>query len=237
MSPDGDGPVPDDGVDSPDSYDASAFERPSVTVDTIIFGLKDDRLHVLLAERDHWPFEGQQAFPGGFIDMEESLETAAERVLEDKTGVRDVYLEQLYTFGQPDRDPRTRVITVAYFALVNTDDVELSDDRADWYPAFDPPELAFDHDEILEYARKRLQWKLEYTPAVFSLLPEEFTLTQVQDAYEAVFQQEFDKRNFRKKIKKAGLVEETGRKTQNVSHRPAMLYRAARDEDEIVDIL
>lgn len=231
---------PDDGsqpAEDMGEYDPAEFEKPSVTVDTIIFGLRDGVLHTVLVERDHWPFEGQPALPGGFIDMEESLETAAERVLADKTGVSDVYLEQLYTFGQPDRDPRTRVITVAYFALVDADAVELQDERADWYPVHDLPELAFDHEEILEYAHQRLRWKLEYTPAVFSLLPDEFTLTQVQEAYEAVFGREFDKRNFRKKIKKADLVEETGRKTKNVSHRPAMLYRAARDEDDIVDIL
>jgi len=230
---DGPGPAPD----GEGEYDPAEFDRPSVTVDTIIFGLRDGVLHTLLVERDHWPFAGQPALPGGFIDMEESLETAAERVLEDKTGVTDVYLEQLYTFGQPDRDPRTRVITVAYFALVDLEGVDVQDERADWYPVHDLPELAFDHEEMLEYAHKRLRWKLEYTPAVFSLLPEEFTLTQVQEAYEAVFGREFDKRNFRKKIKKAGLVEETGNRTQNVSHRPAMLYRAARDADEIVDIL
>ncbi|MDY6770701.1 MAG: NUDIX domain-containing protein [Candidatus Nanohaloarchaea archaeon] len=221
----------------PEDYDPSAFDRPSVAVDTIIFTVTDDDLKVLLVERGHEPFEGQWALPGGFIDMQESLETAATRVLEDKTGVTDVYLEQLYTFGDPDRDPRTRVITVSYFALVNHTEVELDDDRAAWHSAYDLPELAFDHDEIAEYAIKRLRWKLEYTPAVFSFLPDRFTLTELQETYETVFDREFDKRNFRKKVKKLDLVEYTGEKTENVSHRPAKLYRPNRDEDEIVEIL
>ncbi|MDY6777302.1 MAG: NUDIX domain-containing protein [Candidatus Nanohaloarchaea archaeon] len=222
----------------PDAFDPSELEHPSVTVDVIIFTVKDDDLKVLLVERDHDPFEGYWALPGGFIDMEESLETAAERVLEDKTGVTDVYLEQLYTFGDPDRDPRTRVITVGYFALVHADAVEIGEEeRAAWHSAYDLPELAFDHADILEYAVKRLRWKLEYTTAVFSLLPDRFTMSDLQHAYEIVFDREFDKRNFRKKIKKLDLVEYTGEKTEGVSHRPAKLYRPNRDVGEIVEIL
>lgn len=229
-----DTPVQDDS----ETYDPEEFDRPSVTVDTIIFTVTDDDLKMLLVEREHWPYEGQYALPGGFIDMDESLDTAAERVLDEKTGVSDVYLEQLYTFGAPDRDPRTRVITVAYFALVNADEVELPDGQADWFSMYDLPEnLAFDHEDILNYALKRLRWKLEYTTAAFSLLPEEFTLTELQDVYEIVFDREFDKRNFRKKIRDLDLVEYTGEKKTDVSHRPPKLYRANTDTGETVEIL
>lgn len=223
--------------DSPETYDPAEFDRPSVTVDTIIFTVTDDDLKTLLVKRDSWPHEGQWALPGGFIDMEESLDTAATRVLEEKTGVADVYLEQLYTFGDPDRDPRTRVITVAYYALVNADAVELDDDRAEWHSVYDSPDLAFDHNDILDYAVKRLRWKLEYTTAAFSFLPETFTLTELQDVYEIVFDRTFDKRNFRKKIHDLDLVEYTGEKKTDVSHRPPKLYRANKDVGEIVEIL
>lgn len=224
-------------VDTPEEYDPKQFDRPSVAVDVIIFTVADNDLKLLLVQRDHWPFEGKWALPGGFIQMRESLDTAATRILRDKTGVEDVYLEQLYTFGDPDRDPRTRVITVAYFALVNMDEVEVGDDRAAWHSAYDLPDLAFDHADIAEYAIQRLRWKLEYTPAAFSLLPETFTLTDLQDVYETVFDETFDKRNFRKKIHDLDLVEDTGEKKTDVSHRPPKLYRANKDVDEIVEIL
>lgn len=214
-----------------------AFEDPAVTVDVIIFTIKDGRLQLLCVQRENEPFKGDPALPGGFIDINESLETAATRILEEKTGVTDVYLEQLYTFGDPDRDPRKRVITVSYFAIVNHDDVTVSGDDADWYPVRDRPDLAFDHDSIVSYANQRLQWKLEYTTAAFSFLPEQFTMSDLQKVYETVFDRSFDKRNFRRKIKKLDLVEDTGTKTENVSHRPATLYRPNKDVGEIVEIL
>jgi len=228
--------------EGPENYDPSAFERPSVTVDLTIFTVEDNELKVLLVKRSHWPFEGKWALPGGFIDMEESLEDAAERTLHEKTGLKEnIYLEQLYTFGEPERDPRTRVITVGYLALVNSDEIESekSDKVEDvkWISVYDLPELAFDHEDILDYAVKRLRWKLEYTTAAFSFLSDRFTLTELQDIYETVFDREFDKRNFRKKIKKNNLVEYTGEKEENVSHRPAKLYKSNRELGEIVDIL
>lgn len=213
------------------------FDDPAVTVDMIIFTIKDGKLQLLLKERANKPFKDMPALPGGFIDMEESLETAATRILEEKTGVTDVYLEQLYTFGEPDRDPRKRVITVSYFAIVNHDNVTVTDADAGWEPVRDRPDLAFDHDSIADYALKRLQWKLEYTTAAFSFLPDRFTMSQLQDVYETVFDRAFDKRNFRRKIKKLDLVEDTGEKTEDVSHRPATLYRANTDIGEIVEIL
>jgi 8-oxo-dGTP diphosphatase len=218
--------------DTPETYDASRFERPSVTVDLVIFTLRQDRLQVLLVKRKHWPFEGMWALPGGFIHMDESLEEAARRELEEETGVRDVYLEQLYTFGDPDRDPRTRVVTVAYFALVSSDHLKLraASDAADanWFPANDPPPLAFDHTDILSYAVTRLRYKLEYSTVGFQLLPAEFTLTELQIAYETILDEKLDKRNFRRRILQAGVLEETS--FQRVGeHRPAKLYRFRDD--------
>ncbi len=228
--------------EGPEDYDPTAFERPSVTVDLTIFTVEDNELKALLVKRPHWPFEGKWALPGGFIDMEESLEEAAERTLQEKTGLKEnIYLEQLYTFGEPERDPRTRVITVGYLALVNSEEIEYqrSDkvEEVKWTSVYDLPELAFDHEDILDYAVKRLRWKLEYTTAAFSFLSERFTLTELQDTYETVFDKEFDKRNFRKKIKKNDIVTYTGEKEKNVSHRPAKLYKSNKELGEIVDIL
>jgi len=220
-----------------EEYDEEAFERPSVTVDLIIFTVKDDDLKILLVERDSWPDEGKKALPGSFIEMDESLEDAAERTLDQKTGLTDVYLEQLYTFGDVERDPRTRVITVGYFALVNHEKIDIDQEDAEWHSAYDLPKLAFDHKGIVDYSIERLRNKLEYTTAAFSFLPEEFTLTQFQDVYEIVFDREFDRRNFRRKIKKKDVVEPTGEKTEGVSHRPAKLYKPVKDTGEIVEIL
>lgn len=150
--------------DVPPGYDPNRYERPSVTVDVVIFTLRDRDLKVLLIRRKHPPFAGYWAIPGGFVHMHESLETAAMRELEEETGVRDVYIEQLYTFGQPDRDPRTRVITVAYLALVPLTAlpaIRAGDDAADaqWWSIYDLPPLAFDHAAILNYALTRLRYK------------------------------------------------------------------------------
>lgn len=223
--------------DSLEDYDEEAFDRPSVTVDLIIFTVKNNDLKILLKKREKWPYEGRWALPGSFIKMDESLEDAAERTLHEKTGMKDVYLEQLYTFGEPNRDPRTRVITIGYFALVNHEEVQVDEEGTQWHSAYDLPELGFDHDEIVEYSIKRLRWKLEYTTAAFSFLPERFTLTDFQNVYETVFDKEFDKRNFRRRLKKKEIVEYTGDKTENVSHRPAKLYKAAKELGEIVEII
>ncbi|HIC89997.1 MAG TPA: NUDIX hydrolase [Anaerolineae bacterium] len=210
------------------TYDASRYERPSVTVDVVVFTFHGQDLHVLLIKRKHWPFAGMWAIPGGFIRMDESLEEAARRELEEETGVRGVYLEQLYTFGDPDRDPRTRVITVAYLAIVSADEVQVhaGDDAADarWFSVYNLPPLAFDHERIVKYALQRLRWKLEYTALGFLLLPEEFTLSELQNVYERILNQKLDKRNFRRKILLADVLEETGRYSEGPG-RPAKLYR------------
>ena len=226
----------------PEDYSVEDFERPSVAVDDIIFTVKDEDLKVALIKRDERPFEGKWALPGSFVSIDESLEDAAERTLKEKTGVKEeVYMEQLYTFGEPDRDPRTRVISVGYFALVNKEEIGLQEtgnvEEIKWHSVYNLPKLGFDHNEIIEYALKRLRWKIEYSTAVFSLLPEKFTLTQLQDTYETILDEELDKRNFRKKIKKQGLVKETGERQKNVSHRPAKLYKAGKDTGEIIEIL
>lgn len=215
-------------------YDASVYDRPSVTVDVVIFSLIAEELQVLLIRRKNPPFAGMWAIPGGFVHMDESLEEAAVRELEEETGVTNVYIEQLYTFGKPDRDPRTRVITVAYFALVPYTDIEHrpGDDAeaTGWFPMNDLPErLAFDHADILEYALTRLRYKLEYTSVGFQLLPDEFTLSELQHAYEIILGEELDKRNFRRKILSSGILEKTGKKQKEGEGRPAMLYRYRED--------
>ena len=212
-----------------EQYDVSQYERPSVTVDVIVFTLRRGRLQVLLVQRKHWPAAGTWAIPGGFVHMQESLEDAARRELAEETGVDDpdVYLEQLYTFGDPGRDPRTRVITVAYFALVSSDRLRLragSDAAAaEWFPAYDLPSLAFDHADILAYALRRLRYKLEYKAVAFQLLPETFTLTELQEAYQHILNEQLDKRNFRRKVLAAGILDETPHVRGGV-HRPAKLY-------------
>src|SRR5262245_61548767 len=163
--------------DTAQTYDVSRYERPSVTVDVVIFSILEEKLQVLLIKRAAWPYEGIWAIPGGFVRMEESLEQAAYRKLAEETGVagEDVYLEQLFTFGDPRRDPRTRVITVAYFALVGADKINLQaatpTSEVSWFSVYDPPPLAFDHADILDYALTRLRYKLEYSAVGFQLLP------------------------------------------------------------------
>jgi 8-oxo-dGTP diphosphatase len=188
---------------------------------------------VLLVRRANPPFSGFWAIPGGFVQTDESLEVAALRELEEETGVTDVYTEQLYTFGNPDRDPRTRVITVAYFALVPAAALptpEAGDDAADvrWWSMYDLPPLAFDHAGILEYALTRLRYKLEYTAVGFELLPEKFTLTELQSAYEVILGETLDRGNFRKKLRRASVVEPT-RQRRTTGGRPARLYRFRDD--------
>lgn len=208
------------------------YPRRSVTVDVIIFTLRENDLQVLLIKRGHSPFEGMWAIPGGFVGLGESLESAAKRELEEETGVRDVYLEQLYTFGDLNRDPRGRVITVAYFALVPADAVQphAGHDASDarWWSVYDLPSLAFDHADILVYALQRLRYKLEYSAVGFELLPEAFTLSELQAAYEIILGEKLDKRNFRRKILNADVIEETGG-YRTGEGRPAKLYHFRDD--------
>jgi 8-oxo-dGTP diphosphatase len=219
--------------DVPQGYDPGQYEHPSVSVDVVILTLRQQDLQVLLIRRRHPPFAGYWAIPGGFVRMDESLESAALRELEEETAVRDVYIEQLYTFGNPGRDPRTRVITVAYLALVPETalpPLHAGDDAADarWWPIYDRPSLAFDHAEILNYALTRLRYKLEYSAVGFELLPEKFMLSELQSAYEVILGEKLDRGNFRKKLRKAAIVEPT-REYRNTGGRPARLYRFRDD--------
>jgi len=208
------------------------YPHPSVTVDVVIFTLREDDLQMLLIKRAHLPCEGMWAIPGGFVDVGESLEKAALRELEEETGVREVYLEQLYTFGDPGRDSRGHVITVAYFALlpVSAIDPRAGSDavEARWWSVYDLPLLAFDHADILSYALERLRYKLEYTAVGFELLPETFVLSELRTAYEIILGEKLDKRNFRRKILGAGVIEETG-DHRTGEGRPAKLYHFRDD--------
>jgi 8-oxo-dGTP diphosphatase len=211
-----------------------------VTVDIVIFALRDWELQVLLIRRGIPPFEGRWALPGGFVHDDESLEAAARRELEEEAGVRDVYLEQLYTFGQPGRDPRGRVVTVAYYALLTTEAAPLvagtDAGAAGWMPARKHPPLAFDHEQILGYALERLTNKLEYTTVGFKLLPRTFTLGQLQRVYEAVLGRPLDKRNFRRKMSLLGILKPLEAWVQDGPSRPARLYRfSAKDFERLRD--
>ena len=217
-------------------YDPSRYERPSVTVDVVIFTLQERELHVLLVKRTHWPHEGRWALPGGFINMDESLEQAARRELEEETGVRDIYLEQLYTFGEPRRDPRTRVISIAYIALVSADKqtLRVSDESTEvrWFSLQKlPGTLAFDHDLILATGLDRLRSKLEYTTLAFQLLPEVFSILELKHIYEQILGEELDKGNFYRKIKDANVLEDTGMRREGRG-RPTTLYRFRRNRGD-----
>ena len=205
--------------------------KPSVTVDVVIMTLRDDELQVLLIKRDIAPYRGRWAIPGGFVHLDESLEAAARRELREETGVSEVYLEQLYTFGEPGRDPRGRVVSVAYIALVPAPLAVIagSDAReARWWPLSQLPALAFDHEEILQYALTRLRYKIEYSAIGFRLLPAHFTLTELQQAYEIILGEPLDKRNFRRRIIEAQVIEPTD-EIRSGEGRPARLYRFRRD--------
>jgi 8-oxo-dGTP diphosphatase len=205
-------------------------ESLRVTVDIVIFTLRGGSLQVLLVKRGVPPFEGQYAIPGGFIREDESLEEAALRELHEETGVRNVFLEQLYTFGDPKRDPRGRVITIAYYALIASDKLSLvagaDAAEAQWFPASSLPPLAFDHKSILDYALERLRNKMEYTTVGFQFLPEKFTLGELQAVYEAILGRQLDKRNFRRKLALLGILKPL-REWQHTGRKPAQLFRFA----------
>jgi 8-oxo-dGTP diphosphatase len=216
-------------------------QNVKVAVDNCIFTVKDGRLHVLLIQMRKPPFAGAWALPGGLIRDDETLDDAAARILEEQTGVTDVYLEQLYTFSRPDRDPFGRVISAAYFALVPAEKIRLQTvpkyESVRLWKVSSVPHLAYDHDEVVAYARKRLAWKLEYTNVVWSLLPPKFTLAELQNVYEAVIGEKLDKRNFRKKVLSLNLIKPVGEPVVRGAHRPAMLYHFTSRKSKIVEVL
>jgi len=209
--------------------------HPAVTTDIVIFTVQDDSLKLLLIQRGVEPFKGQWALPGGFINMDEDLDHAAARELEEETGVCDVYLEQFKTWGAPKRDPRERVITVAYFAIIPSDKITLaagSDaDNVQWFDYQKLPALAFDHADIVKQAHETLVDKLKRTTVVIQFLPEEFTLTQLQRIHEIILNEDIDKRNFRKWVESLDYIQATGKKETGSAHRPAMLYTATTPDN------
>lgn len=205
------------------------YPRAALTVDCVVFGFGEGELKVLLIERGQEPFKGRWALPGGFVRVDETVDDAARRELVEETGLKNVFLEQLYTFGSVKRDPRERVVSVAYYALV-----KLSDHRAraatdaanaEWFPVSKVPALAFDHADILTTALARLKGKVRYEPIGFELLPPRFTLSQLQHLYEAVLATDLDKRNFRKKVLGFGLLIALKETQMTGRHRPAQLFR------------
>jgi len=205
------------------------FSRPALTVDCVVFGLDEEDLKILLIQRDLPPFEGKWALPGGFVRNDESLDDAARRELAEEAGVTNVFLEQLYTFGELNRDPRERVVTVAHYALVRLSDhrVRAATDarNAAWFAVDDIPKLAFDHNRIVAMALGRLRGKIRHQPIGFELLPNRFPLRDLQRLYELILDRQLDKRNFRKKILAMDVLVELDQIETDVAHRAARLYQ------------
>jgi len=200
-----------------------------VAVDAVVFGYQQKELSVLLIKRGIEPFKGAWALPGGLVLEDESLEHAVERELLEETGVTIDYLEQLYTFGTPKRDPRNRVISVTYFGLVSPNHFKISADtdadEVQWFPIHELPKLAFDHNLILTTALQRLQNKINYQPIGFELLKKEFPFSDLENLYQTILNQKIDRRNFRKKIMSFGILTETDKIHQPSSGRPAKLFK------------
>lgn len=205
------------------------YPRAALTVDCVVFGFDEGALKVLLIRRGIEPFKNRWALPGGFVRPDETLDDAALRELQEETGLKKVYLEQLYTFGAIDRDPRERVVSVAYFALVRRADhlpaADTDAAEAAWFEAEKAPSLAFDHAEVLQTSLDRLRGKIRWQPVGFELLPKKFTLSQFQSLYEAILGRELDKRNFRKKLLALDLLVPLDETTTAESRRPAQLFR------------
>jgi len=203
------------------------YPHPAVTTDIAIFTINDEQLKLLLIKRGGETCNGKWALPGGFVEIDEGLKMGAQRELEEETGILDVFLEQLFTFGEVERDPRERIISVAYFALIPSEKIKLraaSDaEAAKWFSIDELPELAFDHKDIIAMAQQRLTAHLDYSTLAFQFLADEFSLSELQDVYE-ILQQEMDRRNFRKWVLALEQIEETGRERHG-AHRPAKLYR------------
>lgn len=238
-----------DEADFLEGYDPAAFERPSVAVDLILMSVVDGAPAALLTRRDHHPFAGAWALPGGFAGIGESLDEAAHRILVEKARMSDAYVEQLYTFGAVERDPRMRIISIAYFALLPADRfaaalksapaLALAELTVPWSGEAggpvearisdgDPLRLAFDHDEMLSLAIRRLRGKLDYSGIAFALLPERFTLRALQDIYEAILDTKLNKPAFRRRMLDRGWLAPTGTREAGTSFRPAELYRVRK---------
>ena len=208
------------------------YPRPAVTTDCVIFGYDGKELKVLLIERGIEPFKGCWAFPGGFLNMDEDALAGARRELKEETGLEDAFIEQFHTFSEPGRDPRGRVITIAHYALVKIQEVEGGDDAAQarWFPIGEVPPLAFDHDRILRIAMSRLKERIHFEPVGFELLPDVFTMPQLQNLYESILEVHFDRRNFASKMLKLGILEDTGDRPAGASSRIPVSYRFNKEK-------
>ena len=208
------------------------YPRPAVTTDCVIFGYDGKELKVLLIERGIEPFKGSWAFPGGFLNMDEDAHAGARRELKEETGLENAFIEQFHTFSEPGRDPRGRVITIAHYALVKIQEVEGGDDAAQarWFPIGEVPPLAFDHDRILRMAMSRLKERIHFEPVGFELLPDVFTMPQLQNLYEAILEVHFDRRNFASKMLKLGILEDTGDRPAGASSRIPVSYRFNKEK-------
>lgn len=204
------------------------FYKSAFSVDNVIFGFDGDNLKVLLIRRKHDPFAGYWALPGDIVEQDQDLDKGALKVLEQLTGIQNVYLEQVHTFGKVDRHPRGRVITVAYYSLINIDDVNIRPssfaDKVEWKEIRSIETLAYDHYEIMDTCLKRLRRNVKYRPIGFELLPKKFTLTELQKLYESILEKDLDKRNFRKKILSMNILQVHSELQQGVAHRPAKFY-------------
>ena len=203
------------------------YPHPSVTTDCVIFGFDGTKLSVLLIERGVEPYKDRWALPGGFLKMNEDADTGAKRELKEETGLEGAYIQQFYTFTAPERDPRERVITIAYYALVRMQDVKGGDDAADarWFALDAVPQLAFDHDRILRKAEQALRQQIHFEPVGFELLPEEFTIKELQNLYEAILGVRFDRRNFYNKMKRLEMLEQMEETVNPSQKKEAFLFR------------
>ena len=219
---------------------SDAQGHPWVAVDVVIFTLNRRTLQCLLVQVREGPFAGRWAFPGGLVGAKESVDEAARRELCERTGIKNAYLEQLYTFGKPERDPATRVVSVSYLALVSHPKVRLDSGvkyaAIQWFPVDRLPPLAYDHRQVAGLGLQRLRSKLQYTNIVYSLLPSEFTLGELQEVYEIILHRPLDRRNFRKKILALGLLKQLGKKRHG-THRPASLYAIVKKRPMIIEMV
>jgi 8-oxo-dGTP diphosphatase len=208
-------------------FDNSIFH--SLSIDCVIFGFHESKLHLLLVQHKEGISKGLWGVPGGFVRMNESLDDGAYRLLKDLTGVKDIFLEQLKAFGDVNRFPGERVVTVAYYSLIKEEDYNIipgfTASDAKWVPVNNLPELIYDHREIISFGREYLQHKVKHEPIGFNLLPQKFTLLQLQELYETLLDTKLDKPNFRRKILNMNLLVDLKEKQKNVSHRAANLYR------------
>ncbi len=203
--------------------------RPVLTTNVVVFTLRDEQLKLLLIRRQNPPFQGFWSLPGGVVGTDEDVEANAMRKLEDGTGLSGVYLEQLYTFSAPERDPRERVISVAYYALVPSKRLRLRtgehSEGGTWFSLNELPELAFDHAQMVDTAHQRLAAKLDYSTIAFQFMPERFTLSDLQNVFQIILNRDLDKRNFRKRMRAMEQIRQTSELRKNGNHRPARLYR------------